>query len=173
MRSAELRVAPSGCERPARSALRSGGSNGREEDTVALTGMNRSVGGPDWHAGQRGERDTRRGESAADALLELDIGTIEFGAKLGGAAQIGAGRENAEAATEPRHAGGIGPVRRLAGLADDAEHIRRLQGRGWGSQSNHSRPARLLRSLRRQAASFERAGLSEARIPIALTRRPR
>ena len=36
-----------------------------------------------------------------------------------------------------------------------------------GSRSNHSRPGRRLRSLRRQGVSFERAGLSEGRIPIA------
>ena len=33
-----------------------------------------------------------------------------------------------------------------------------------GSQSNHCRPARLFLSLRRQGTSFERAGLSSARI---------
>ena len=41
-----------------------------------------------------------------------------------------------------------------------------------GSQSNHCRPARLLRSLRCQGERLARAGLSAARIPIALTMRP-
>ena len=40
------------------------------------------------------------------------------------------------------------------------------------SQSNHFGPARLFRWLRRHAMSFERAGLSEPRIPMALTTRP-
>ena len=152
--------APGECERPTRSALRSGGSNGREEDTVALTGMNRSVGRPNWHAGQRGERDTRRREGVADALLELDIGTIEFGAKLGGAAQIGAGRENAEAATEPRHAGGIGPVRRLAGLADDAEPRPPSPGRGWvASRTTHGLPGCCAPFAARRRASRPRGTL--------------
>ena len=62
-----------------------------------------------------------------DAPLESDVPVVETGAQLGCSAKIGARGEDAEAATEPRHAGGVGPVRRLAGLPDDAEHIRRLE----------------------------------------------
>ena len=41
-----------------------------------------------------------------------------------------------------------------------------------GSQSNHSLPARELRSLRTQGMRLDRALLSSRRIPMALTMRP-
>ena len=59
----------------------------------------------------------------ADALFELRVRPVEIGAELGRPAQVGPRGEDAEAATEPRHAGGIGPVRRLAGIVDDAEDV--------------------------------------------------
>ena len=62
-----------------------------------------------------------------DSSFELRVFCVEVRTKLGCAAQIGAGRQDAEAATQPRHAGGVGPVRRLAGATDDAEHVVRRE----------------------------------------------
>ena len=59
----------------------------------------------------------------ADANLQLRVTAVQGGPKLSGPPQVGAGRQDAEAATQPRHAGCIGPVRRLAGVPDDPEHI--------------------------------------------------
>ncbi len=69
------------------------------------------------------ERPARWGQRVADAPFKLRVGAVEVRTELGRAAQIGAGRQDAEAATQPRHAGGVSPMRRLAGVADDAEHI--------------------------------------------------
>ena len=66
-------------------------------------------------------------QRVADAAFKRRVGAVEFRTKLGRPAQIGAGRQDAEAAAQPRHAGGVGPVRRLAGLADDAEHVFRRE----------------------------------------------
>ena len=59
----------------------------------------------------------------ADAPLQIDVFPVQARAELGRPAQVGARSKDAEAATEPRHAGGIGPVRRLAGIVDNAEDV--------------------------------------------------
>ena len=59
----------------------------------------------------------------AYAALQVDVARVQARSELGGQAQVGAGCQDAEAAPQPRHAGGIGPVRRLAGVPDDPEHI--------------------------------------------------
>ena len=97
-------------------------------------------------------------ERVADALFELRVPAVEFRAELGRAAQVRAGGDNAERAAYPRHPRGVGPVQQLAGLSDDTEHLRGCEAVN-GSQSNHFRPARLSRSLRRQEASFARGAL--------------
>ena len=77
----------------------------------------------------------------ADALLQGSVRSVETGAQFGRPAQVGARGEDAEAATDPRHTGGIRPVRRLAGLADDAKHVRSLQS--VNREPVEPRPARL------------------------------
>ena len=71
-----------------------------------------------------GKRSAARRERVADALFERDVLRVQARAKLRGAAKIGARGEDAERAAHPRHARAIGPVRRLAGLSDDAEYLR-------------------------------------------------
>ena len=107
----------------------------------------------------------------ADAPLQIDVFPVQARAELGRPAQVGARSKDAEAATEPRHAGGIGPVRRLAGIVDNAEDVigREIEDR----QPVEPGPAGLeLRSLRFQGVFRARAALSSARSPIAFTRPP-
>ena len=59
----------------------------------------------------------------ADAALKMDVTRVQTRPELGRPPQVAAGRQDAEAATQPRHAGCIGPVRRLVGVPDDPEHI--------------------------------------------------
>ena len=80
-------------------------------------------GGRDRDARQLRQRHTRRRERVIDPFLKVRVAAVEGGPKLRRPAEVGARSEDAEAATEPRHARGIGPVRGLAGPADDAKDI--------------------------------------------------
>ena len=77
----------------------------------------------DRHARQLRERDAGRRERVPDAFFEIRVPAVQVRAQLSGAAEIGARGEDTEAAAEAGHAGGVGPVRRLPGAADDAEHV--------------------------------------------------
>ena len=59
----------------------------------------------------------------ADALFEIDVARIERRLRPCGGAEVGARGHDAEHAGEPRHAHAVRRMRRLAGVADDAEHV--------------------------------------------------
>jgi len=84
--------------------------------------MGRLIG---WNGNSRdfGQGDAGRGKSVSDAALEVGVFAVKGWTELGGAAQVLPGSENAEAAGEARHAGGVGPVGLLGGVADDAEDV--------------------------------------------------
>ena len=107
----------------------------------------------------------------ADALFELDVARIERRLQHCGGAEIGTRGHDAGHAGEPRHAHPVSRMWRLAGVADDAEHVS-VERSKTGSQSKTSRPATLIRSLRFHGVFRARAGLSSARMPMALTIRP-
>ena len=132
--------------------------------------MERGGRGFHGHSGQFGERNAGWRQRVADALLKGGVFAVQAGAELGRSAKVGARGEDAEAVIQSRHFGRIGSVRRLTRLADDAEDVLGFQ-RVNREPSHHARPDRLLRLLRRQGARFARAGLSETRIPMALTAR--
>ena len=89
-----------------------------------------------------------------------------------GGSSFGAGRTGSRAAGYP-YAGREPRLRPWCTAASGGPAAQQGEPRSVrskiGSQSNQRRPARELRSLRRQGAFRARAGLSSARMPMALT----
>ena len=73
-------------------------------------------------AGQLRQGPARRRQGVADALLNLRVAGVKGRAEFCRAAQIPGRRENAEATRTPGQVV-VDPVRRLAGVMDDIEHV--------------------------------------------------
>ena len=88
------------------------------------------------------------GSRVADTPLKRRVDAVEVRAELGRPAKVGAGCQDAEAATQRRHAGGIGPVGGWPAwpMRRKTSSVERSKT---GSQSKSSRPATLIRSLHR------------------------